>query len=62
MSEEIQGIIGVFRPAFARQINETLFFTLDRTVVARTSSGKGGMLFGAIGGGIEAHRKMRKKL
>jgi hypothetical protein len=64
MSEEVLGIIGVFRPAFARQISETLYFTLDRTVVARTSSGKGGMLFGAVGAGIEAglqHREAKKK-
>jgi hypothetical protein len=53
MSEEVLGVIRVFRPAFMRQIYETVYFAPDRTVVARTSGGKGGMLFGAVGGAIE---------
>lgn len=53
MGEEILGVIKVFRPAFMRQILETVYFTQDRTVVARTGSGKGGILFGAVGGAIE---------
>jgi len=53
MSEEVLGVMRVFRPAFMRQIYETVYFTPDRTVVARTSGGKGGVLLGAVGGAIE---------
>jgi len=64
MSEEVLGVIKVFRPAFMRQIHENLYFTLDRTVVARTSGGKGRMLFGAVGGAIEGaiqYQEAKKK-
>jgi hypothetical protein len=54
MSEKVLGIIEVMRPAFPRVINETLFFTPDRVIVAKTSSSGIGMLFGAVGAGIEA--------
>jgi len=60
MSEKVLGIIRVNRPAFARTITETLFFTPDRVIVARTSGGFGGMLFGVIGAGIEAAITARK--
>ncbi len=53
MSEDVLGVIKVLRPALMRQILETVYFTPDRTVVARTSGGKGGILFGAVGGVIE---------
>ena len=59
MSEEVLGVIGVMRPAFARTIYETLFFTPDRVIVARTSGGLG-TLFGGIGAGIEAYRGAKK--
>ena len=65
MSEKVLGIIRVFRPAFARQIYEDLFLTPDRVIVARTSGGIGGMLFGAVGGAIEgvisAYREKKKE-
>ena len=48
MSEKVLGIIEANRPAFARTIRETLFFTPDRVIVAKTS-GSGGVMFGAIG-------------
>ena len=54
MSEKVLGIIDVIRPAFGRTINEHLVFTPDRVIVARLSGGFGGMMFGAIGAGIEA--------
>jgi len=48
MSEKIFGIIEANRPAFMRTIRETLFFTSDKVIVARTS-GSSGVMFGAIG-------------
>lgn len=59
MSEEVLGVIGVMRPAFARTIYETLFFTPDRVIVARTSGGLGAV-FGGIGAGIDAYRGGKK--
>lgn len=53
MSEEVLNIIRVNRPAFWGRIFETLYFTTDRTVVAKTSSLKVGMLFGVVGAGID---------
>lgn len=60
MSEEVLCVVPVIRPAFMRIINETLYFTSERTVVARTSGGKGGMLLGAVGGLLQ-YEEARKK-
>ncbi len=48
------------RPAFMRIVNETLYFTLERTVVARTSGGKSGMLLGAVGGLLQYEEAKKK--
>jgi len=64
MSEKVLGTIGVFRPAFMKQIAEILFFAPDRTIVARKGSGGIGMMFGAVGAAAEAvitARKEKKK-
>jgi len=58
------GVQPLQRPALARTIRETLFVTPDRIVVARTSGGKGGALFGAIGIAVEGvlqQREAKKK-
>ncbi|MCW4052686.1 MAG: hypothetical protein NWE78_05725 [Candidatus Bathyarchaeota archaeon] len=60
MSEEASGLIRVLRSGFMRNINETLFITPDRVIVARTSAGKGGFLFGGLGAGIETAYTMSK--
>jgi hypothetical protein len=62
MSEEVLATIGVHRTTHMGHVTifETLFFTPYRTVVARKSSWKGGTLFGAIGGAIEATLQQRE--
>ena len=59
MSEEVLGSIKVGRLTHMGygSVNETVYFSPDRTVVARTSGAKGGVLFGAIGGAIEGARQ-----
>jgi len=68
MGEEVLGVIKVLRPAFARLIYETLFFTPDRTIVARLGGGKGGVIGGLLGGavggaigGVLEQREAKKK-
>jgi len=65
VSEKVLGIIGVFRPSFMRQISETLFFTPDRTIIARAGSWGQGMMFGVVGTiaeiGIRTLKKIRKR-
>ena len=63
MSEKALAIIGVNRPAFMRTIMETLVFTPDRVIVARTGKDLmvGGVIGGAVGAGVEAVIKARKK-
>ncbi len=60
LSEEVLCVVPVIRPAFMRIINETLYFTPERTVVARTTGGKSGMLLGAVGG-ILQYEEAKKK-
>ncbi len=60
MSGEVLGVVPVIRPAFMRIINETLYFTPERTVVARTSGGKSGMLLGAVGGVLQYEEAKKK--
>ena len=63
--EEVLNVINVNRPNYWGRIFETLYFTADRTIVARTSSQKVGMLFGVVGAGIDTalqqHEDERKR-
>jgi hypothetical protein len=60
MSEEILFTMKVYRAAFGwGQVYENLYFTVDRTVVAKTSSKKVGLLFGLIGAGIDGALQQR---
>lgn len=57
MSEEVLGVVKVVRTGFYSTTYETLYFTPDRTVVARIGGGGksmaiGGLLGGALGAGI----------
>jgi hypothetical protein len=57
--EEILGIVKVVRTGFSfPSINEELFITTDRVIVARI--GKGGELFGAIGSAVQWFRTRGK--
>ena len=59
MVEEILGIVKVLRTGFSfPAINEELFITTDRVIVARI--GKGGELFGAIGSAVQWFRTREK--
>jgi hypothetical protein len=61
MSEEVLFAMKVYRAAFGwGQIFENVYFTIDRTVVARTSSKKVGLLFGLIGAGIDGALQQRE--
>jgi hypothetical protein len=57
---EVVGVVPVIRPAFMRIITETLYFTSERTVVAKTSGGKSSMLLGAVGGVLQ-YQEAKKK-
>ena len=63
MSGKVLGIIPVRRPSFARTIGETLYFTSDRVIVARTySSGLKGMIPGVgVAITLKDARKAEKK-
>jgi len=68
VSEEVLGVVRAYRPALARIIHETLYFTPDRTIVARLSGGKGGVIGGLLGGavggaigGVLQQREAKKK-
>lgn len=58
LSEEVLGIMRVFRSGWSGTIHEELFLTTDRVIVAR--SGKGGELFGAIGAAVQWFRGRKK--
>ena len=60
MNEKVLGVIRANRPTSVRLIQETLFFTPDRVVVARTSGGLG-MAFGAVAAGLEAYKGIKKE-
>jgi hypothetical protein len=60
LSEEVVGVVPVIRSAFMRIITETLYFTAERTVVAKTSGGKSSMLLGAVGGVLQ-YQEAKKK-
>ena len=59
MREEILFAMKVYRPTTWGQVYENLYFTLDRTVVARTSSKKVGLLFGLVGAGVDGALQQR---
>ncbi len=62
MSEKVVGVVKVFRSAtFRGMINERLYFTPARIVVARTSSDKGGYMFGVVGAAADAVRQTREE-
>lgn len=59
MSEKLLCVIEANRPAFARTIRETLFFTSDRILVAKTSA-SAGVMFGALGAIYDSRATVKK--
>jgi hypothetical protein len=62
MNEEVLGSVKVSRITHMGygSVREILYFTTDRMVVARISGGKGGVLFGAVGGAIEGVQQQKE--